>query len=195
VTERVGIFGGTFDPPHVGHLVTALNVKHELGLDRLLLVVAHRPWQKVGSRSITAARHRHGMVRAAVEHLDGLEASSIEMDRGGNSYTIDTLHELQALSDDELFVIVGSDTAAGLDTWHRADELKALAEIAVVARPGSEGLAAPAGWRSQIVTVPQFGISSSDVRGRVRDGRPLTYLLTVPVVSYIRQNGLYQASS
>ncbi len=195
MTERVGIFGGTFDPPHVGHLVTALNVKHELGLDRLLLVVAHRPWQKVGSRSITPAHHRFGMVSAAVESLDGLEASSIEIDRGGNSYTIDTLHELQALSDDELFVILGSDTAAGLDTWHRAEELKALAEIAVVARPGSEGLAAPAGWRSQIVSVPQFGISSSDVRSRVRDGRPLTYLLTVPVISYIRQNGLYRASS
>ncbi len=195
MTERVGIFGGTFDPPHVGHLVTALNVKHELGLDRLLLVVAHRPWQKVGSRQITPAQHRLGMVRAAVDPLEGLEASSIEMDRGGNSYTIDTLHELQALSDDELFVILGSDTAAGLDTWHRAEELKALAEIAVVARPGSEGLAAPAGWRSQIVSVPQFGISSSDVRSRVRDGRPLTYLLTVPVVSYIREHGLYQASS
>jgi nicotinate-nucleotide adenylyltransferase len=195
VTERVGIFGGTFDPPHVGHLVTALNVKHELDLDRLLLVVAHRPWQKVDSRPITPAQHRLGMVSAAVEQLDGLEASSIEMDRGGNSYTIDTLHELQALSDDELFVILGSDTAAGLDTWHRAEELKALAEIAVVVRPGSEGLAPPAGWRSQIVSVPQFGISSSDVRSRVRDGRPLTYLLTVPVVSYIREHGLYRASS
>ncbi|MFV1990126.1 MAG: nicotinate-nucleotide adenylyltransferase [Acidimicrobiales bacterium] len=193
MTTRVGIFGGTFDPPHVGHLVTAINVSYELRLDRLLLVVAHRPWQKL-DRPMTSSEHRFGMVRAAVEQIQGLEASDIELRRGGDSYTIDTLHELQAETDDELTVIVGSDTASGLDSWHRAEELRSVASFAVVDRPGGQsGLLK--GWRCERVSVPQLNVSSSDIRARVRDGRPLTYLLTVPVVSYIRDYGLYKLAT
>src|SRR5690606_36963662 len=121
--ERLGIFGGTFDPPHVGHLVTAVNVRHEMRLDRVLLVVNHQPWQKLGTREISDAERRYAMVAAAVEGVEGLEASRIEIDRGGLSYTADTLRTL--LDEDptrELFVILGSDAAVGLPTWERADE-------------------------------------------------------------------------
>jgi nicotinate-nucleotide adenylyltransferase len=88
--ERLGIFGGTFDPPHVGHLVTAVNVRHDLALDRVLLVVNDQPWQKLGTRDISSAEDRFAMVEAAVGDVEGLEASRVELDRGGMSFTADT---------------------------------------------------------------------------------------------------------
>ena len=136
--ERVGIFGGTFDPPHVGHLVTAVNVRYELSLDRVLLVVADQPWQKVGTRDISPAEDRFAMVEAAVGDVEGLEASRIELDRGGMSYTADTLSELLAHDPTRhLYVILGSDAAVGLPGWERADEVRALSTVVVVERPGS----------------------------------------------------------
>src|SRR6188474_2073238 len=93
--ERLGIFGGTFDPPHVGHLVTAVNVRHALSLDRVVLMVANVPWQKQGSRAITPAAQRLAMVEAAVRDVDGLEAGRLEIDHGGPSFTADTLGTLQ----------------------------------------------------------------------------------------------------
>ena len=116
--RRLGIFGGTFDPPHVGHLVAANEVRHVLGLDVVLLVVANAPWQKVGSRGISDAQDRLAMVRAAVDGHDGLEASDIEITRGGPSYTADTLAALHEVEPDaELFCILGADAAAGFLTW------------------------------------------------------------------------------
>src|SRR5881628_2444235 len=91
---RIGVFGGTFDPVHIGHLVAAVNVRHALRLDRVLLVVANVPWQRAGARVVTPAEDRLAMVAAAVEGIDGLEASALEIDRGGQSYTADTLAEL-----------------------------------------------------------------------------------------------------
>ena len=146
MAERLGLFGGTFDPPHVGHLVTAVNVRHELGLDRVLLVVNDQPWQKLGTREITPAEDRFAMVEAAVGSVEGIEASRIEIDRGGLSFTADTLHDLQAEAPDrELFVVLGSDAAGGLPSWERADEVRALATIVVVDRPGGPRDRAAAG--------------------------------------------------
>src|SRR4051794_22213230 len=108
--ERLGIFGGTFDPPHVGHLATAGKVRHALHLDRVLLVVNNVPWQKVGSREISPAEDRLAMVAAAVGDVEGLEASALEISAGGMSYTADTLATLLAEDPSrELFVILGSD--------------------------------------------------------------------------------------
>jgi nicotinate-nucleotide adenylyltransferase len=191
--ERLGIFGGTFDPPHVGHLVTAVNVRHELGLDRVLLVVSGTPWQKVGTRSISPADARLAMVEAAVGDVDGLEASRIEIDAGGPSYTADTLASLRAEGPDrELFVILGADAAAGLTTWERWEEVRDLATIVVVDRPGSVPADAPAGWRWVHVVVPRVEVSSTDLRARAADGRPLDYLVTHEVVDWIERHGLYQ---
>ena len=125
--RRVGVLGGTFDPVHIGHLVAASEVRHALELDTVLLVVAASPWQKTGTRAITPAPDRLAVLQAAVEDLDGLEASRIEMDRDGPTYTADTLAELAAAGDDELFLIVGADVANLLDSWMRPDEVKARA--------------------------------------------------------------------
>jgi nicotinate-nucleotide adenylyltransferase len=193
MSERLGIFGGTFDPPHVGHLVTAVNVRHELALDRVLLVVNDQPWQKVGTRDITPAEDRFAMVEAAVGSVEGLEASRIEIDRGGMSFTADTLHVLSAEDPDrELFVILGSDAAGGLPTWERADEVRAGATIVVVERPGTREIEPLPGWSWVRVEVPRLEVSSTDLRARVADGRPLDYLLTPDVIDAIERHALYR---
>ena len=190
--ERLGIFGGTFDPPHVGHLVTAVNVRHELRLDRVLLVVNDQPWQKLGTRDITPAEDRFAMVEAAVGKVEGLEASRIEIERGGMSYTADTLVALrEADPARELFVVLGTDAARGLPTWERADEVRQLATIVVVERPGSGEGEPPPGWSWKRVEVPRLEVSSTDLRARVADGRPLDYLLSAEVIEAIADRGLY----
>ena len=182
--ERLGIFGGTFDPPHLGHLVTAVNVRLDLGLDRVLLVVAGQPWQKLGTRDITPAADRLAMVEAAVGAVEGLEASRLEIDRPGMSYTADTLESLRAEDPArELFVVLGSDDAFGLPSWERADEVRAMATIVVVERPP--------GWSWEVVEVPRLEVSSTDLRARVAEGRPLDYLLTPEVIATIEARELY----
>lgn len=191
--ERIGVFGGTFDPPHVGHLVTAVNVRYELHLDRLLLVVANRPWQKVGTRRITPAADRLAMVEAAVRGVDGLEASDLEIERGGDSFTADTLGTLSdAHPEAELFLVLGADAAAGLDTWERIDEVRRMATFVVVDRPGSRTVRPAAGERWTRVEVPRLEVSSTDLRDRIADGRPLEYLLPRDVIATVRERRLYR---
>lgn len=193
MSERLGIFGGTFDPPHVGHLVTAVNVRHELGLDRVLLVVSGRPWQKLGTRPISDAEDRLAMVEAAVGDVEGLEASRLEIERPGMSYTADTLAELaKATPAPELFVILGADAAAGIMTWERVEDVRERATVVVVDRPGVRGVDPPAGWSWAHVEVPRLEVSSTDLRARVLDGRPLDYLLTPQVIACIEARGLYR---
>ncbi len=195
MSRRIGVYGGTFDPIHVGHLVTAVNVRHLLGLDRVLLVVANDPWQKTGvARPVSAAGHRLAMVEAAVEQVAGVEASAIEIDRGGPSYTADTLVELRRADPEaELFVIMGSDAAAGLSSWERAEEVRAMATLVVVTRPGAEAEAPPAGWTFLSVEVPRLEVSSTDLRARFADGRPLDWLVPEAVVRVARERRLYAA--
>src|ERR1700722_7656838 len=119
-SRRLGIFGGTFDPVHVGHLVAAVNARHALDLDTVLLVVANVPWQKVGERTISDGDDRLAVVAAAASSAERVEASAIEIRRGGSSYTADTLADLPREDPEaELFVIVGADVVGGLDTWER----------------------------------------------------------------------------
>lgn len=189
---RIGLFGGTFDPPHVGHLVTAVNVRHALDLDVVVLMVANVPWQKEGSRPITPAEDRFAMVEAAVADVDGLEAGRDELDRGGPSYTADTLAALAARCPDaDLFTVVGDDAAANITTWERYDEVAARSALVVVDRPGAP-VELPDGFDWWRVEVPRLEVSSTDLRARVRDGRPLDYLVTEPVLRLVRERGLYQ---
>jgi nicotinate-nucleotide adenylyltransferase len=193
VGERLGVFGGTYDPPHVGHLVAALAVRHALQLDRVLLTVANEPWQKSGSRAISPAEDRLAMVRAAVDGVEGLEASTIEIERGGPSYSVDTLEALAAADPaGERFLVLGADAAAGLGTWERADALPGLATLVVVDRPGMDASPAPQGYVLERVEMPRLDVSSTDLRERVRDGRPLTFLTPEAVVSCIRRRRLYR---
>jgi nicotinate-nucleotide adenylyltransferase len=187
----VGVFGGTFDPVHIGHLVSALEVRHQIGLDRVLLVVANDPWQKEGSVFAPAA-DRMAMVQAAVEGIDGLEADDTELRRGGPSYTIDTLVELgERFPGTDLHLIVGSDAASGLETWERPEELKRLARLVVMSRAGMTGDCAPPGWAHRRVDVTRLDVASRDLRARLADGRPVDGLVPRPVMRLIRERGLY----
>lgn len=190
--RRIGIFGGTFDPPHIGHLAAAVNARHCLDLDVVLLVVANVPWQKVGDRAISPAEIRLELVRLAVGDVDGLEVDDREIRRGGESYMADTVAELRAEDPErELFVIVGSDAAAGLTTWERVDEVRRGAVIVVVDRPGGSW-GPPPGWITEQVELPRLEISSTDLRARVVDGRPLEFLVSPAVISGIEALGLYR---
>lgn len=189
--RRVGLFGGTFDPPHVGHLVTAVNVRHALDLDVVIMMVNNVPWQKEGDRTITPALHRLAMVEVAVADVDGLEAGRLEIDRGGPSYTADTLQALAAAEPDAtFFTIVGDDAAAGLTTWERYEEVVAASTMVVVDRPGIQ-VELPAGIDWIRVESPRLEVSSTDLRARFTDGRPLDYLVTDEVLDLIRAEGYY----
>lgn len=176
----------------MGHLAAAVNVRHALGLDRVLLVVANVPWQKAGERSVTAAEDRFAVVQAAAEGLEGVEASRLEIDRGGPSYTSDTLAELSRRHPGaELFLVVGSDVVGELHTWERAAEVAGLATLVAVARPGATVQSPPPSWRMQVVEVPALDVSSTDLRTRVAAGRPIDVLVPAGAVREIRRRGLY----
>ena len=173
--------------------MTAINVGHSIDLDRVILMVANVPWQKVGTRSITPAADRLAMVEAAVADVPRLVAGDQEILAGGHSYTADTLEMLSnEFPDAELFVILGDDAAAGIHTWERADEVVERAQLVVVDRPGEPVSLDPAiDWVR--VEVPRLEVSSTDLRARFSDGRPLDYLVTEPVLEVITGRGLYGA--
>lgn len=190
--RRLGLFGGTFDPPHVGHLVTAVNIRYELALDVVVLMVANVPWQKSGTRTITPALDRLAMVEAAVAHVGGLEAGRLEIDLGGPSYTAVTLAALaERHPGAELFTIVGDDAAAGLYTWDRWQEVVERSQLVVVDRPG-EAVALDPTVEWIHIEVPRLEVSSTDLRARFSDGRPLDYLVTDEVLDVIAHRELYR---
>jgi nicotinate-nucleotide adenylyltransferase len=189
--RRVGVFGGTFDPPHIGHLVTAVDVREALDLDVVLMVVANDPWQKSGSRRVSGAGDRLDMVRAAVQGVEGVEASDLEIRRGGPSYTVDTLAELADEDPDgEWFLILGADAAALLDTWERPQELAERCRIVVVDRP-DVATPVPDGFRVEHLAVPRLEVSSTDLRDRAADGRSLRFLVPDGVISLLLERRLY----
>jgi nicotinate-nucleotide adenylyltransferase len=188
---RIGVFGGTFDPPHIGHLVIAADVRHELGLDRVLMIPAGEPWQKVDGGDVSQPSARLAMIEAAVGDVEGLEVSRIEVDRSGPTYTVDTLQELaSAYPGAELFLILGADAAAGLDTWHEWQRLPELCRLVVVDRPGESG-PVPAAFDPLRVSAPRLDISSTEIRRRVAEGRPVRFLVTDGVVSVMDRLCLY----
>lgn len=191
--QRIGVFGGTFDPPHIGHLALAVEVAEALALDRMLLVVANVPWQKDGQRVVTDAALRLEMVRAAVDPYPVLEASALEVERGGASYTADTLRELaEADPGAELFVVVGADAAQGLPTWERLDEVLARGAVVVAARDGEVG-EPPAGVSWQRISTTRLDVSSSALRARSGAGRTIDVLVPPGVASIVARADPYRA--
>jgi nicotinate-nucleotide adenylyltransferase len=191
VEASVGIFGGTFDPPHVGHVAAAERCRAALGLERVLLVVANDPWQKQPDRRVTPAPIRLAMVEAAVSGHPGLEASDLEIARGGPSYTIDTVEELERTEAIRSpWVIVGSDLSTTLDTWERHGDLALRVRIAVLSRPGSP-LVLPRGWRSVAVASDELDVSSSMIRARVARRQPIDEFVVPEVVRHIEDKNLY----
>jgi nicotinate-nucleotide adenylyltransferase len=188
--ERIGIFGGTFDPIHVAHVVAAVEARRALGLDRVLLVPAGDPWQKRGQVSAPAA-DRLAMVEAAIEGIEGLEVCGIEVERAGPSYTADTLEALSG-PDRDLFLVVGADVAATLPTWAGVERIPDLATLVVVDRPGAPDPDVPPGsWRVEHVSIPYLDVSSTDLRARAVRGWPLDGLVPPGVVRVISQRSLY----
>ena len=191
---RIGIFGGTFDPPHAGHVAAARAVIAQLDLDRLLLVVANDPWQKSGQRVVSPAEDRFALVEALVPEIPGAEASRLEIDRGGPSYSVDTAEEILAEAGGqpvELYLVVGADLVPELESWHRAEDLQRLVTLAIVSRPTGPRPAVPPGWRAERVDGPQVSVSSSEVRDRLAEGRPVEGMVPEAVIRCILRRALY----
>jgi len=187
----VGIFGGTFDPPHLGHVAAARRAVRALGLERMLFVVANDPWQKSPDRTISPARERVAMVEHAIGDLEGFEVCTLEVDRGGPSYTIETVRELERSQGVvEPWIIVGSDLSLTLDRWEDAHDLKSLVRVAVLARPGSP-LSLPAGWRAVALDSDDLDISSSQIRHAVANGKGINDFVPESVIRDIAAFGLY----
>ena len=188
---RLGLFGGTFDPPHLGHLIVAQDVFEALGLERLLFVPAGTPPHKT-DKVISPAPLRLEMVRAITAGNDAFGVSEVELSREGPSYTVDTLsHYRDLYPEAEIFFILGADQAAAFDTWQDPEKVASLATLVVMARAGA---AVPVGGFSA-VPVTRVDISATEVRERVREGRSIRYLVPDGVRKIIESNRLYRAGS
>jgi nicotinate-nucleotide adenylyltransferase len=196
---RVGLLGGTFNPPHLAHLVCAAEAHDQLGLDRVLLVPTGRPPHKEVPDD-PGPEHRAAMCELAVAGDDRLGVSRIELERAGPSYTVDTLRSLHERSpEDDLTFIVGGDMAHSLPTWHEPEGILRLARLAVAERAEVrradiverlDGL--PGGDRVTFFDMPRIDIASSELRRRVTEGRSIRYLVPDSVGAYIAERGLYR---
>lgn len=190
--QRVGILGGTFDPIHVGHIAAAAEARVACRLDCVMLVPAADPWQK-RDQVVGSAADRMAMVEAAAAAVEGIEASRVEIERTGPSVTADTLEALQG-PDRQLFLILGSDAVRNMPTWRRLDDTKRLATVVVIERLG-DGVDPPGeGWSVEHVAIPRIDMSSSELRERLVDGRPVDGWIPPAVVRVIRERGIYTAA-
>jgi nicotinate-nucleotide adenylyltransferase len=190
----LGILGGTFDPPHAGHLAAAVAVQTQVALDELVLMVANQPWQKVGDRQVTPAQVRFEMTEALVDGISGLRADDREIRRGGPTYTVDTLEEIIAEHPDtEIFLIVGADTASRLETWHRASDVVRLSTIVIVNRDDVTNAASGFLHDARVVNVSMnpVDVSSSAIREAVAHGEAIVSATSSSVASIIRDRSLY----
>jgi nicotinate-nucleotide adenylyltransferase len=165
-----------------------------LSLDRLLLVVANDPWQKSGARDVSDAEDRYALTRALADEIPGAEASRLEIDRGGPSYSVVTIEEVIAAAGEpapDVFLVVGADLVADLETWERPDDLRRLATLAVVSRPGQEVQEPPPGWRMVRVDGPRVDVSSSEVRERLASGQAVDGLVPDAVIRCLERRNLY----
>lgn len=198
---RLGLFGGTFDPIHLGHLIVAEQCREACGLDRLWFVVAGAPPHKPGAR--TAVVHRLEMARIAVAGHPAFEVSEIEANRPGPHYSVETIEAIHRdRSDEDLFFLIGADSLADLPHWKQPERIAQLATVVIVNRPGIDP-AGPADWPDlgpkarpmASVTIPPIGIASHDLRRRVAEGRSIRYLVPRGVEAYIEAQGLYRDAS
>ena len=191
---RIGLYGGTFDPIHLGHLILAETCREACGLDRVWFVVAGAPPHKPGGR--TDVSHRLEMVRLAVAGNPAFEVSEIETRRPGPHYSVETLEAIaRERPEDELFFLIGADSLVDLPHWRAPDKILRLASLVVANRPGFEPPALdvpPDSKPIQRVTIPPIGIASHEVRRRRLEGRSIRYQVPRAVEAYIDAHGLYR---
>jgi nicotinate-nucleotide adenylyltransferase len=199
-TPRIGIMGGTFDPVHIGHLVTAEEALVQFNLDKVVFMPTGRPVRKT-HRHLSSAEDRYLMTVLAAASNPDFEVSRLEIDRPGDTYTVDTIVALRELygARADLFFISGADAVREILTWKNADRFAGLCTFIAATRPGYEadlgadelgqGMTLPA---VESMEVPALAISSSDIRARVASGRPIRYLVPEAVATYIAKNGLYR---
>jgi nicotinate-nucleotide adenylyltransferase len=195
---RLGLFGGTFDPIHMGHLILAEACREACALDRVWFVVAGAPPHKPGDR--TSVADRMEMVRIAIAGQPAFEVSDLETRRPGPHYSVETLEEVRRQRpEDELFFLIGADSLADLPQWRQPERIVALATVVVVDRPGiATGLTSrwpdlsPSSRPFRMVTIPPIGIASNDLRRRVAEGRSIRYQVPRGVEAYIEAHGLYR---
>jgi nicotinate-nucleotide adenylyltransferase len=201
-SSRLGLFGGTFDPPHTGHLLVAQDVIEALKLDRLLFVPAGMPPHKEG-QELTPAPLRLEMVRGAIQGDDRLEVSEVELGRDGPSYTVDTLRYYRELHPEaELFFVMGVDQAAEFEDWESPETVAELATLVAMNREGADpaevaNTVLPSGKAVEFVGVPvtRIDLSSTDIRERVTEGRSIRYLVPEAVRRVIESHRLYRSVS
>ena len=191
---RIGIMGGTFNPIHYGHLVTAEVVRDRFKLDRVIFVPSyHTPYK--GKRDLTSSSHRYKMAKLAVENNGYFSVSDIEIKRGGRSYTRDTMKEFKKRfgKETKLFFITGADAIAQMPKWKKAQELSHLCEFIAASRPGFKLRRLPPRYQrlTRLIEVPALAISSTDIRRRLKRGETIKYLLPEKVERYIYKHRLY----
>jgi nicotinate-nucleotide adenylyltransferase len=192
--KRLGIMGGTFDPIHHGHLVAASEAADFFGLAEVIFVPTGQPWQKNG-REVSAAEDRYLMTVIATASNPRFSVSRVDIDRPGETYTIDTLRDLRAERgpEAEFYFITGADALARMISWRDTDELFALAQFVGCTRPGHRlTLSDLPADRVSLLEIPALSISSTECRERVRGGHPIWYLVPDGIVQYISKRGLYR---
>jgi nicotinate-nucleotide adenylyltransferase len=195
----IGIFGGTFDPPHLGHLIIATELQYVLGLDRVMFIPAGDPPHKA-YQHVSSPQDRVAMLRLALTETPSFAISTVEIDRTGPSYTVDTLRLLtEQIEGARLIFLMGEDSLRDLATWREPNQIATLADLAVATRPGvsvdvdAVHTAIPeTRGKVQLVAVPEIGIASRDLRRRAAAGLPIRYQVLPAVDDYIRENGLYR---
>ncbi len=193
----IGVLGGTFDPPHLGHLVLGECARVQLGLERVYFMPAGDPWRKAGS-GVTSASHRLAMTHLAIADNPDFHLDEREVERIGPTYTVDTLRELHAQGMDDVVLILGSDALADMPAWREPDVITALARLAVAPKGADAGerawLTAQLGLDAppSVVEMPPLPVNSTLVRERVREGMSIRYLVPAAVEEYIELHGLYR---
>jgi nicotinate-nucleotide adenylyltransferase len=196
--KRLGVMGGTFDPIHHGHLLTAEEAVQQFDLDEVVFVPTGQPWMKQ-DREVSPAEHRYLMVVIATASNPRFSVSRLEIERDGPTYAVDTLKELRAErgEDVELFFITGADAILEIFQWKSPEEAFELAHFIAATRPGYDLAAFEQGAsnshaRVRVMSIPALAISSTDIRVRVRESRPIRYLVPEGVQTYIEKVGLYR---
>jgi nicotinate-nucleotide adenylyltransferase len=191
---KLGIYGGTFNPVHMGHLINAEIIRNDFMLDKILFVPSKYPVHKELSDR-TSAENRYDMLKMSIDGMDGLEISRIELDSDGDSYTIYTVEKLlESFPGDGIHLIIGMDSFNEIRTWREYEKLLKMVSVIVMNRPGFERnhLSLPeASNQIEFADNPMIGISSSLMRERVRNGKSIRFMTPAPVMKYIKDKGLY----